>query len=252
MAFVKIMPYKNGFSIIELMIALVIGVIIVGISLPVYFSYTNAAKISTSYPMIQAAEKKIATFYTQNNTFNQADNDALNINNDAQNTNVIIKFYISDGIITVEYISALSTDDTDTHPTLIFSPNYQNQAIIWSCAASSGISCPEGYASSASAQQELQMRTLANNIVDQYSFTQLDTYWSSNWAGGNYWVYTSTVSQDVNNRTWSWMYMNKNNGNTYVIQNQMINGSWTGWQYPWTYLGAFDASYTNDPNKLFG
>ncbi|WP_162896579.1 hypothetical protein [Cysteiniphilum halobium] len=56
----------------------------------------------------------------------------------------------------------------------------------------------------------------------------------------------------INNRTWSWMYMNKNNGNTYVIQNQMINGSWTGWQYPWTYLGAFDASYTNDPNKLFG
>ena len=120
-------PYYKGFSIIELMIALAIGVIIVGISLPVYFSYTNAAKVSTSYPMIQAAEKKIATFYTQNNTFDQADNNALNINNDAQNTKVISKFYINDGIITIEYIPALSTNDTDTRPTLIFSPSYETK-----------------------------------------------------------------------------------------------------------------------------
>lgn len=141
----NMMPYHKGFSVIELMIALAIGVIIVGISLPVYFSYTNAAKVSTSYPMIQAAEKKIAAFYTQNNTFDQADNSALNINNDAQNTKVITKFYISDGIITIEYIPALSTNDTDTHPALIFSPNYQNQAIIWSYASSVGINCPEGY-----------------------------------------------------------------------------------------------------------
>ena len=243
---------EKGFSLIELMIAIAIAVILVGISLPIYFNYTNAAKIASSYQIIGATEKKISDFYSANNTFANADNISLNIDNNDQGTKVIAKFYINDGIITVEYISALSTDDTDIHPTLIFSPSYQNQAIIWSCASSAGIKCPEGYSSSPLAQQEIQMRTLANNIVDQYNFTQLDTYWSSNWAGGNYWVYTSTVSQDVNNRTWSWMYINKNNGKIYVIQNQMVNGSWTGWQYPWTHLGNFDQSYVDDPNKIFG
>ncbi|MBK2126214.1 pilin [Fangia hongkongensis] len=136
---------QHGVSLIEIMITIAVIAILGTIAVPVYFSYAKEAELSGALPVIGAVEQKIADYRQQNGTFDGANNTSLDIDSQSTVSDVISSLTIENGIITIALLSKYSDDSNDANPRWLFEPTVIENAVVWLCASTSGITCPEGY-----------------------------------------------------------------------------------------------------------
>ncbi len=126
---------KNGFTLIELMVAVAIVGILTSLAVPAYFDYTIRAKASEALQLASSAKISVSEFYISNARF---PNDV-----DEAGIGAVVTRYVSGleyeqvgdgGTITMVLTAAVSADSEGKKITLTATPTNNNTSLAWDCA----------------------------------------------------------------------------------------------------------------------
>jgi type IV pilus assembly protein PilA len=122
---------NQGFTIIELMIAVAIIGVLAAIAVPAYSNYINRAKVSEALTFAATAKTAVAETYQSNGSF-PTSNAQAGLAATINSTNVGSVSVGSNGVIAI----ATSISGLTTQATLSLSPTSTSSGITWNCTSS--------------------------------------------------------------------------------------------------------------------
>ena len=127
---------KNGFTLIELMVAVAIVGILTSLAVPAYFDYTIRAKVSEALQLASSAKISVSEFYISNARFPDDVDEAGIGTVETRYVSGIEYEQVGDGgTITMVLTAEVSTESEGKKISLTATPTNNNTSLRWDCAS---------------------------------------------------------------------------------------------------------------------